>query len=201
MAGFGVILMCDTEPQRNKGYEATHEAIIQAAVQFVSEKGVEALSMAAISRALKMNRTTLYYHFKDRDALIVAVKAWSSQQLSKGFDPQVPQQDRIEYIARFVLENEALIKLWFEDFVSAGNIRDHYPQWDALIEGTAAIMEAGDGDPVDAEVYCTILLTAAFIAPRVYHLSVRPDLTLEEVTVRFRNEQQRVLKRDALHRL
>ncbi|MET0364074.1 MAG: helix-turn-helix domain-containing protein [Sphingobium sp.] len=185
---------------RNKGFEATHDAIIAAAVRLISEKGVDALSMAAISRAVGINRTTLYYHFDDREALIAAVKLWSSQQLGKGFDPQVPQQDRIEHISRFVLENAALIKLWLDDFVSAGDIRDRYPQWDALVEGTAATLGGREGEPIDAEVYCTILLTAAFIAPRVYHLSVRPDLPLDVVTERFRTEQQRVLRNDALYR-
>jgi AcrR family transcriptional regulator len=187
-------------PRRNKGFNATHDAIIQAAVHLISEKGVEALSMAAIARAVGINRTTLYYHFEDRGAMIAAVKLWSSEQLGKGFDPQVRQQDRIDYISRFVLDNAELVKLWFEDFVSPGDIRDRYPHWDALIRGTSASLKDQGGESIDAEVYCTILLTAAFIAPRVYHLSVRPDLSLEQVTERFRKEQQRILKRDALYR-
>jgi AcrR family transcriptional regulator len=184
--------------RRNKGFEATHDAIIQASVRLISEKGVEALSMAAVSRAVGINRTTLYYHFDSREALIAAVNLWSSEQLSRGLEPQVPQQDRIEFIARFVLDNAEIIKLWFEDFVSPGDIRDRYPQWDALVGSMAATMKGQGGEPVDAEIYCTILLTAAFIAPRVYHLSVRPDLPVEEVAQRFRVEQQRVLQRDGI---
>jgi len=187
--------------RRNKGFGATHDTIIQAAVRLISEKGVEALSMAAISRAVGINRTTLYYHFRDRGAMVAAVKLWSSEQLGKGFEPQVPQQERIDYISRFVLENAELIKLWFEDFVSPGDIRDRYPNWDALIGGTSISLKDEGREPIDAEVYCTMLLTAAFIAPRVYHLSVRPDLSLEEVTERFRKEQQRILKRDSLYRV
>ncbi|MCE7797220.1 TetR/AcrR family transcriptional regulator [Sphingobium sufflavum] len=187
--------------RRNKGFDTTHQAIIEAAVRLISEKGVEALSMAAISRAVGINRTTLYYHFEDRDAMIVAVKLWSSEQLSKGFEPDVPQQERIDYISRFVLENAELIKLWFEDFVSPGDIRDRYPRWDELVRGTAATLNAAQDDAIDAEVYCTILLTSAFIAPRVYHMTVRPDLSLKEVTERFRKEQQRVLRRDSLFRV
>lgn len=186
--------------RRNKGFDATHELIIQASVRLISQKGVEALSMAAISREAGINRTTLYYHFDDREALIAAVKSWSARQLSSGFEGELPQRDRIDFIARFVLENAEIIKLWFEDFVSPGDIRERYPQWDALIAGTAATLKEKGGEPIDAEVYCTILLTAAFVAPRVFHLSVRPDLSIEEVAARFRDEQQRVLKRDALYR-
>lgn len=186
--------------KRNKGFDATHRAIIESAVRLISEKGVEALSMAAVSRAAGVNRTTLYYHFDDREALIAAVKSWSADQLSKGFEPEGLQRDRIDHVSRFVLENAELIKLWLDDFISPGDIRERYPQWDALVGGTAAIMERREGEPIDAEVYCTLLLAAAFIAPRVYHLSVRPDLSLEEVTQRFRKEHQRTLKRDALFR-
>lgn len=188
----------DISPRRNKGFDATHDAIIAAAVRLISEKGVEALTMAAISRAVGINRTTLYYHFDDRDALIAAVKLWSSEQLARGFDPQVPQEERIDKISRFVLENAELITLWFEDFISPGDIRERYPQWDALVGGMARTFRDREGEAVDAEVYSTILLTAAFIAPRVYHLSVRPDLPLEAVTEKFRKEQQRVLRRDGL---
>jgi len=41
------------------------------------------------------------------------------------------------------------------------------------------------------------MLTAAFIAPRVYKNSVRPDLSIEAIVERFKKEQMRVLKMDA----
>lgn len=189
--------MADAQ-KRNKGFEATHEAVIAAAVRLISEKGVEALSMAAVARAAGINRTTLYYHFDDRDALIAAVRGWSGEQLAQGFTPQVPQRERIEHISRFVLENAELIKLWIEDFVAPGDIRTRYPQWDALVAGIERSMAGHEGDPVDAEVYCVIMLTAAFIGPRVYKNSVQPDMPIEEVIARFRSEQQRVLRHDAL---
>lgn len=188
----------DTPSRRNKGFDTTHQAIIETAVRLISEKGVEALSMAAISRAAGINRTTLYYHFEDREALIEAVKAWSSEQLTSGFTPDLPQDQRIDHIARFVLEQDELIKLFIEDFIAPGDIRARYPQWDALVQGIERDIASPNGEPVDAEIYCTIMLTAAFIAPRVYRNSVRPDLPLEDIVERFRREQKRVLKQDSL---
>lgn len=188
----------DSAPRRNKGFDATHQTIIEAAVRLISEKGVDALSMAAVSRAVGINRTTLYYHFDDRETLIEAVKAWSSEQLTRGFTPDLPQGQRIDHIARFVLEQDELIKLFIEDFIASGDIRTRYPQWDALVQGIERDIASPNDEPVDAEIYCTIMLTAAFIAPRVYRNSVRPDLPLEEIVERFRREQMRVLKRDAL---
>ena len=33
---------------------------------------------------MNINRTTVYYHFESRDALLEAVKHWSAEQLAKG---------------------------------------------------------------------------------------------------------------------
>lgn len=184
--------------RRNKGFDATHQAIIEAAVRIISEKGVEALSMAAISRAVGINRTTLYYHFEGRDALIAAVKHWSSEQLTRGFNADLPREERTEHIARFVLENGALIKLFLDDFLAPGDIRERYPQWDALVRGVEGDIIDDGGEAVDAEIYCVMLLTSAFIAPRVYRNSVRSDLGTEEIVERFCREQMRVLRRDGL---
>lgn len=187
--------------RRNKTYEATHQNLIEASVRLISEKGVETLSVAALARAVGMNRATVYYHFASREDLLEAVSAWSSEQLTRGFADAESQRERIDFVARFVLANPDLIKLWIEQFIAPGDIRDRYPKWDAFV---AANRQNGpvspDGDAVDIEVYCTILLAGAIIGPRVFQGSVRPDLSTDEVIERFRAEQQRMLLRDGLLR-
>jgi AcrR family transcriptional regulator len=182
--------------RRNKGFDATHQAIIAVTVRLISEKGAEALSIAAVARAAKLDRKTLYYHFADREALLEAAKEWSSEQLTRGFTPKTPRAERTAHISRFVLENPELIKLWIDDFISPGDIRARYPQWDALVKGMKANLAHHD-EPIDAEVHCTIMLTAAFIAPLVYKNSVRPNISIETIVERFTREQTRVLQRDA----
>jgi AcrR family transcriptional regulator len=181
---------------RNKGFQATHEAIIETAVRLIAQSGVDALSMAAIARAAKVNRATLYYHFADRQALLIAVMEWSSQQLTRGFAAKLPRAERTAHISRFVLNNPALITMWIEDFISPGDIRARYPEWDALVASMATHL-AHHPEPIDPEIYCTVMLTAAFIAPRVYRNSVRPDLPIDTVVERFMREQLRVMARDA----
>ena len=186
--------------RRNKGFDDTHREMIDTAVRLISEKGVEALSIAALSRAMGINRTTVYYHFETRDMLIDAVKAWSAEQLAKAFNNgPATRGQRIDYITRFVLENPELIKLWIEDLVSVGDIRTRYPQWDALVEGIRTSF-GGDNsdDPVDAEVYCVLLLTSAIIGPRVFKNSVRPSEDVDKVLTRFRLEWQRILNKEGL---
>lgn len=184
-----------TAQRRNKCFDDSHGEMIETAVRLISEKGVDSLSVAALARAMGINRTTVYYHFDSREALIEAVKAWSSEQLANAFGSGAPQQERIDYISRFVLGNPELIKLWIQDFISTGNIRDRYPNWDKLVDGIRASAAAdAANETVDAEVYCTILLTSAFIAPRVFKNSVRPEEDIESIVRRFTHEHQRLLK-------
>lgn len=184
--------------RRNKSYDATHQMMIEASVRLISEKGVEALSITALARAVGLNRATVYYHFADREALLAAVSAWSSSQIVQGFTAERPQPERIDFVGRFVLENPDLLKLWIEKFISPGDIRENYLKWDEFVAANAAsLKEAGD---VDVEVYCTLMLVGAIIGPRVFQGSVRPDLDNDAVIERFRKEHQRMLRRDGLLR-
>jgi AcrR family transcriptional regulator len=181
--------------RRHKCFEDSHQEMIETAVRLISEKGVESLSIAAVARTLGINRTTVYYHFDSREALLEAVKDWSSAQLARAFKLHTPQQDRIDYITRFVLENPELIKLWIEDFVSAGDIRDSYPYWDALVDVFRTnVAGHGTHETMDAEVFCVILLTSTIIGPRVFKNRVSPAEDTETVVRRFRQEQLRWLK-------
>ena len=187
------------EPRRNKGFDETHREMIETAVRLISEKGADALSIAELSREMGINRTTVYYHFDSREALLAAVKAWASEQLARGMDFDLPVPERALGITRFVLENPELIKLWIEDFVSGKDIRESYPMWDELVSGVQRYFdEHQPEEKVDAAIYCTSMLTSAFIAPRVYANSVKPGESTDSIVARFLREQQRALRRDGL---
>lgn len=185
--------------RRNKGFEDTHRELIETAVRLISESGAEALSIAALARALGVNRTTVYYHFDSREALLEAVTDWATAQLAKGMDESLAQPERAALVNRFVLDNPELAKLWIDDFVSGDDIRKSYPLWDQLAKGTQKVLDAQHpGEDIDAEVYCVIMLAGAIIGPRVYSRSVQPDMPAEEITERFVRELQRTLSRDGL---
>lgn len=188
-------------PRRNKGFDETHQELIETAVRLISEKGTDALSITALAREMGINRTTVYYHFDSREALLHAVASWATAQLAMGMDVNLSQPERIGHISRFVLDNPELLKLWIDDFVSGPDIRDSYSCWDALVDGTRRrLAEENPGDEIDAEVYCTMLLAASIIGPRVYRNSVNPGASSDEIVARFVREQQRVLRRDGLTR-
>lgn len=187
------------EPRRNKGFDETHREMIETAVRLISEKGADAISIAAIAREMGINRTTVYYHFDSREALIAAVKAWASEQLARGMDEAEPMPDRMVGICRFVLENPELIKLWIDDFLVGSDIRDSYAMWEPLVQGVQQHFDRSRPDEkVDAEIYCAIMLTSAFIAPRVFANSVAPGQSTDRIVERFLKEQARVMKRDGL---
>lgn len=186
-------------PRRNKGFDDTHQEMIETAVRLIADKGIDALSIATLTRAMGINRTTAYYHFQTRQALLEAVKVWSLEQLTKGLSLSLPQQERVDFITRFVLENPELIKLWINDFISTGDIRERYPLWDTLVKGTAeTFADRLPNEEVDAEVYCVLLLTSAIIGPLVFKNSVAPSSDIDSIIQRFRHEHQRMLKHDAL---
>jgi AcrR family transcriptional regulator len=188
-------------PRRNKGFDETHQELIETAVRLISERGTDALSITALAREMGINRTTVYYHFDSREALLHAVSSWATAQLARGMDFNLSRPERIGHISRFAIENPELIKLWIEDFVSGGDIRDSYSCWDALVEGTQQrLNEENPGQQIDAEIYCVMLIAASIIGPRVYRNSINPAATDEEIITRFVAEHQRVLGRDGLAR-
>jgi AcrR family transcriptional regulator len=180
--------------QRNTGFRSTHQRMIETAVRLISEKGPEALSVASLAREMGIDRTTVYYHFKTREALVAAATAWASEQLSKAFEPTASRAERIDYSSRFVLENPELIKLWIDDLISPGDIRDSYPHWEELVRGVESSLAAVHGGEADAEVFCVILLTSAIIGPRVFRNRVQRRASTAQVMERFRKEWQRLLR-------
>ena len=185
--------------KRNRGFEETHQVLIDTAVRMLSDKGLEALSVSALAREAGLNRTTVYYHFPSREAMIGAVKDWSSQQIAKGMEVTSPRLDRMTGISAFVLANPELIKLWIDDFIAPGDVRQRYPRWDELVKGlTKNYAASHPGEPFDAEVHAAMMLAAALIGPRIFHHSIAPDEDPARITERFVAEQRRQLRRDGI---
>ena len=181
--------------RRNKAFDETHGTLIETAVRLVSEKGMEALSLSDVAREAGVNRTTIYYHFDSREALVEAVQTWSSRQLAAAFAPDSSREDRTRYIARFVIEHPELIGLWAEKFLSPGAIAERYPEWDALVAGMREQLGSQPATAdIDPEAYCTLMLTWAMLGPRVYRNSVRPDLSVDEAAERMTRTQLALLR-------
>lgn len=181
--------------RRNKAFDETHGALIDTAVRLVSEKGMEALSLSEVAREAGVNRTTVYYHFDSREALVSAVREWSARQLAAAFAPVNSPAERIRYITRFVLENPEVIAMWIEDFLAPGRIVERYPEWIGLVAGLGEQLRANpETAAIDPEVYATLLLSWAMIGPRVYRNSVHPELSIDETVERIARSQLQMLQ-------
>lgn len=188
-----------TSRKRNRGFEETHQTLIETAVRLLSDKGVDALSVAALAREAGLNRTTVYYHFPNREAMVDAVKAWSTEQIVRGMEVNAPQLDRMAAVNSFVLSNPELIKLWIDDFIAPGDVRTRYPRWDELVEGLGKSLSARfPGEEVDAEVYAVMMLASAIIGPRILQNSVAQDQDPAKISARFIAEHRRQLMRDGI---
>lgn len=188
-----------TGPRRNRSFEKTHDEMLRTAVNLIAKKGVDALTIAELAREMRVNRTTVYYHFESREKLVAEVTAWSSMQLADAFRPERPRQERTEHIYRFVLDNPELLRMWMSDLLVKGDIRTMYPYWDELVQGIDEHFNSiAREERVDAEVFCVNLLTSAFIGPQVFKSSVCPDADTQEIVERFKTESLRMLRSDAL---
>jgi len=51
--------------------DAAHRKVLDAALELVAERGIEATSMDAIAAASGVSKATIYKHWKDKDALLL----------------------------------------------------------------------------------------------------------------------------------
>lgn len=183
--------------RRNRNFDQTHYLLIAKAVELIGDHGADALSISMLARHSGINRSTVYYHFESREALIEAVRAWSSERIAEGFRSVRGRDGEIDALVRFLLSNVEITKLWIDEFITPGKIADRVETWDGFVAGldagSAGTSAAGIGQaPIDAELAATILVVSTIIASRVYRHSVRPDLPLSEAIERLDVELDRL---------
>ncbi|MFT6917157.1 MAG: AcrR family transcriptional regulator [Motiliproteus sp.] len=68
-----------TEPKQS-GWRGSEELWLDAAYDLLIESGVDSVKVMPLAKALKLSRTSFYWHFADRDALLEAlIKRWERQ--------------------------------------------------------------------------------------------------------------------------
>lgn len=181
--------------RRNRNFDETHRLLIEKAVELISVMGAEALSISALARESGINRSTVYYHFESREALIDAVQAWSSMKISEAFHGAADGETPISVANRFILNNPEVMKLWIDEFISPGRIRDRYPLWDTFV---GIVRRSEMGGRVDPEVLSIVLLAGCMIGARIYHASVRPGQPVEQAVEHISSVQTELLRQFGL---
>ena len=180
-----------TDHRRNRNFAETHRQLIERAVAMVGNDGIDELSVATLARDAGMNRSTVYYHFDSREALLAEVKHWVATRLSEMLTAPGDPATRLEMVITFVLARPVLIQLWLMDMISGGDINRQFPRWTALVgmlEGglrKAGLDGVGQMDTAEAEVWATVLVSSAIMAPRLFIYSVRRHEDKARVAQRF----------------
>lgn len=172
--------------QRNRNYEDTHQLLIEKAGELILESGADGVSVSALARVTGINRSTIYYHFDTREALMDAAQKQSREQLAKGADGSVSRWVGIEHISDFFRNNPEVVASWVDNYIAVGDLRARYPQWDKLLAQLGdAFAELTADEPCDTEVYCALVLTSAFMVPRSFANSEHPFDSMERILERL----------------
>lgn len=96
-------------------------ALVEAAVQILSEKGVSGLSLREVARRAGVSHAAPYHHFADKDALLSAIcdRGYQllQQEMQKGHELGGIAVDRLQNAgiayAYFAVEHPALFRLMY----------------------------------------------------------------------------------------
>ncbi|MGB0958696.1 MAG: TetR/AcrR family transcriptional regulator [Halocynthiibacter sp.] len=65
---------------KSKGWRGNEDLWLQAAFDLFKRKGIDAVKVMPLAKALGMSRSSFYWHFSDRDALLTAlIKRWENK--------------------------------------------------------------------------------------------------------------------------
>ncbi|MFK7804376.1 MAG: TetR family transcriptional regulator [Anaerolineae bacterium] len=108
------------------------EIIIQSARLF-REKGYIATSIRDISESLNMTSAALYYHFKNKEEILLAIMHIGLEELIKGVEEAVSKQDAIWDKLRAAFQTHMRGSLDNQDFayVLLKDLRHLSPEWQA----------------------------------------------------------------------
>lgn len=88
--------------------EIRQRQIAEAALRVIAQQGLRRFTAATIAREVGISDGTLFRHFPDKDAIVVAALDHAEALLFEGFPPQHP--DPIERLGLFFHQRLALVK-------------------------------------------------------------------------------------------
>ncbi|MCM2316427.1 MAG: TetR/AcrR family transcriptional regulator [Thermoanaerobaculia bacterium] len=152
----------------------TRDRILDAARELFAEKGFEAVTMRQIAQKIEYTPTTIYVHFKDKDALLHEICDRDFSLLAQKFVSVAKLSDPIEQLrktgllyARFGLENRHHYRLMFM------SLRP---------EPTPELIERKKGNPSeDAYEFLVMIIRAGLAAGRFRPEFKDPELIAQTV--------------------
>jgi AcrR family transcriptional regulator len=81
------------ESKKQKPRSTTYDAILQAACRVLAQKGLEALTLDAVAQEAEVSKGGLLYHFPNKDALIVGLVNYVSDEFDTTWQEEFEQDD------------------------------------------------------------------------------------------------------------
>jgi AcrR family transcriptional regulator len=98
-----------SSPRTRRG-EDQHERIIAAAIELMAEGGEQAVTLVATAHRAGVARGTVYYHFANRPALLIALRANIQAQLLHLADGSHHFRNPFGLALRLAVEDESIIR-------------------------------------------------------------------------------------------
>ena len=135
-----------------------HNALVDAAISLVAEKGAEGFSLREAARAVGVSPAAAYRHFADKDALLAAVSFEGHRRVArrmraavarkaKGADPRGRAATAFvavgEAYVDFAVENPALFRVMFGPWCAlAQGLPEHMSDEDDPYHGLVQVLDA-----------------------------------------------------------
>ena len=190
-------------PRRKRDPQSTREAILEAALQQLSQDGKEGVSVAQVAQRAGVNRGTAYQHFQTREQLIEATAAWVSDKLYRSVfgDPAVAREQPVESVsvagiteqlAEFAMENPEIGRIWLFEVLSSRRPTND-PFWQQYVTNFERFAKTNLAQPgIDPEVVSVLLLAGAFLWPVWARAHARSAKERQQMAKRFTREVLRL---------
>ena len=142
--------------------QSNRAALLEAALELVSEGGYETLTVAAVARRAGLNRSTAYQHFEDREQILRAVGKAFATELREVFAEPREFGEQISFFVDYFSAHPDIARIWMFQLLT-GQSRNA-PGWGdyvAALERLARSRRSQDG--IDAEMLGIIGMTSAMV--------------------------------------
>jgi AcrR family transcriptional regulator len=145
-------------------------ALVDAAVRLIEQKGVEGLSLRGVAREAGVSQAAPYHHFKDKEALVAEVCCVGfcqlEERLKEARDGIESYPDALDAMGRayidFALAHKAYFAIMWGGFVDDKNDYPHLVEeasctFQMLVDTVVAGQEAGQlraGEPMELVLSC-----------------------------------------------
>lgn len=181
--------------QRVRNPTQTRAKLLQATIDLVGDKGVDALSLKEAAKKANLSRGVAYQHFKDRDHLLIEAKRWISNRLQDGVTRFIGASlhDRVIYTTKLVLRNPEASKLLIADALAGRDLDPQHPLYKLVQKMLRQLIASGKARAdIDLKIMTYIMLGT--IATTIMLGEQHKGGDLDAVAERFTNEWAHILR-------